>query len=112
MGEGIRNLNKVTFTMASGEEISMYANDFSKIEITRESQYGNFLDMPCIIKDNYSINFKVKNVTRKRFIKLVMSFGFQKNTAIELAKYCFKRYGYYNFLNFMLNDLSMVLESE
>lgn len=107
MGENIEKLNKVIFMTASGEEFCMYANEFSKIELTREPQYEDFLDK-SYISNEFSVDFKVKNVSRKRFIKLVMSYGFQKNTATELANYCLRKYGYYNLLNFMLNDLSLI----
>ena len=107
MGKDIEKLNKVIFTTTSGKEICMYTNEFNKIEITREPQYEDFLDK-SYISNKFSADFEVKNVSRKRFIKLVMSYGFQKNTAIELANYCLRKYGYYNLLNFMLNDLSLI----
>lgn len=107
MGENIEKLNKVIFMTTNGKEFHMNANDFYKIEFTKEPQYEDFLDK-SYISNSFSANFEVKNVSRKRFIKLVMSYGFQKNTAIELGNYCLRRYGYYNLLNFMLNDLSLI----
>lgn len=107
MGEDIGKLNKVILETTTGKAICMYANEFSKIEITHEPLYENFLGAPYV-KNSFSAEFEVKNVSRKRFIKLVMSYGFQKNTAIELANYYLRKYGYYNLLNFMLNDLSLI----
>ena len=39
---------------------------------------------------------EIKGVTRKRFVKLLMSKGIQRNGANELAKYSLKKYGNYS----------------
>ena len=108
MREDVNKLNEVIFKTTDGKEIHMNANEFCKIEFHREPHYEDYFEEPSYINNEISANFVVKNVTKKRFIKLVMSCGFQKNTAIELAKYCFKKYGYYNVLKFMTSDLSLI----
>ena len=108
MGTDVNKLNEVIFRTTDGKEFHMNANEFCKIEFHREPHYEDYFERPSYINNEISANFVVKNVTKKRFIKLVMSYGFQKNTAIELAKYCFKKCGYYNVLKFMISDLSLI----
>ena len=108
MGEDVNKLNEVIFKTTDGKEFHMNANEFCEIEFHSEPHYEDYFEKPSYIHNEISANFVVKNVTKKRFIKLVMSYGFQKNTAIELAKYCFKKYGYYNVLKFMISDLSLI----
>ena len=108
MGEDVNKLNEVIFKTTDGKEFHMNANEFCKIEFYSEPHYEDYFEKPSYIHNEISANFVVKNVTKKRFIKLLMSYGFQKNTAKELAKYCFKKYGYYNLLKFMISDLSLI----
>ena len=108
MGIDVNKLNEVIFRTTAGKEFHMNANEFYKMEFYSEPHYEDYFEKPSYIHNEISANFVVKNVTKKRFIKLLMSYGFQKNTAIELAKYCFKKYGYYNVLKFMINDLPLI----
>lgn len=108
METDVNKLNEVIFRTTDGKEFHMNANEFCKIEFYSEPHYEDYFEKPSYINNEISATFVVKNVTKKRFIKLLMSCGFQKNTAIELAKYCFKKYGYYNVLKFMTNDLSLI----
>lgn len=108
MGEDVNKLNEVIFKTTDGKEFHMNANEFCEIEFHGEPHYEDYFGGLSYINNEISANFVVKNVTKKRFIKLLMSCGFQKNTAKELAKYCFKKYGYYNFLKFMISDLSLI----
>ena len=108
MGTDVNKLNEVIFRTTAREEFHMNANEFCKIEFYSEPHYEDYFEKPSYIHNEISVNFVVKNVTKKRFIKLLMSYGFQKNTAKELAKYCFKKYGYYNLLKFMISDLSLI----
>lgn len=52
---------------------------------------------------NYEFNVEIENITRKRFIKLLMARGMARNGAKDIAKYIHKKYGYYNqtFLLFL-----------
>ena len=108
MGTDVNKLNEVIFRTTDGKEFHMNANEFCKIEFYSEPHYEDYFEKPSYINNEISATFVAKNVTKKRFIKLLMSFGFQKNTAIELAKYCFKKYGHYNVLKFMTSDLSLI----
>ncbi len=108
MGTDVNKLNEIIFRTTDGKEFHMNANEFCKIEFYSEPHYEDYFEKPSYINNEISATFVVKNITKKRFIKLLMSFGFQKNTAIELAKYCFKKYGHYNVLKFMTSDLSLI----
>ena len=108
MGEDVNKLNEVIFKTTDGKEFHMNIKEFCGIEFHREPHYEDYFEKPSYINNEISANFVVKNVTKKKFIKLLLSRGFQKNTAKELAKYCFKKYGYYNLLKFMINDLSLI----
>lgn len=47
---------------------------------------------------NYSceVSVEIKNITRKKFIKILMSHGIARNGAKDIANYIHKKYGYYN----------------
>ena len=45
---------------------------------------------------NCSANIEIKNITRKRFIKMLMSQGIARNGAKDIADYIHKKYGNYN----------------
>ena len=108
MRTDVNKLNEVIFRTTDGKEFHMNANEFCKIEFYSEPHYEDYFEKPSYIHNEISADFVVKNVTKKRFIKLLMSYGFQKNTAKELTKYCFKKYGYYNFFKFMISDLLLI----
>lgn len=45
---------------------------------------------------------KIKTVTRKRFIKMLMSHGIARNGAKDIADYVHKKYGEYNPMKLLL----------
>lgn len=51
---------------------------------------------------SYEIESTIGNISRKRFIKLLMGNGMQRNEAIEIANYIHRKYGYYNSMYLML----------
>ncbi len=59
--------------------ISMFNDDKASIEL-RE----------------FTIDIELGSVTKKRFIKMLMGKGIQRNCATEIAKYVLKKYGYYS----------------
>lgn len=60
-------------------------------------EYSTFDEKECIAKTNsFEIALEIKGVTKKRFVKLLMSKGIQRNGANELAKYSLKKYGNYS----------------
>ena len=46
--------------------------------------------------------FKVKSITRKRFIKLLMAQGIARNGAKDIAEYVHKKYGQYSPMFLMM----------
>ena len=50
----------------------------------------------------YTVRVQCPKVNKKRFIKLLMARGIQRNGAEELARYVCQRYGYYNFMALLL----------
>ena len=53
---------------------------------------------------NYSTecSFEIKSITRKRFIKLLMSQGIARNGAKDIAEYVRKKYGQYSQMFLMM----------
>lgn len=59
--------------------------------------------MPTELESSAECTLEIKTITRKRFIKLLMSHGIARNGAKDLADYVHKKYGEYNpMLFFML----------
>ena len=52
----------------------------------------------------YDICYFEKNISRKRFIKLLMSIGYQRNEANKIVSCCHKEKGKYTFLDFIIES--------
>lgn len=99
------------------ENFKLNKNYIDKIEITLKEEFGGM--KACIesseIKElilerepdlmgssyiiyqgRYSLDIKLKHITRKRFIKLLMGKYMNKRLAEQFADFIFNRYGYYN----------------
>lgn len=50
---------------------------------------------------NYTVNLEIKSITRKRFIKMLMSQGIARNGAKDIADYIHKKYGSYSPVHFL-----------
>lgn len=50
-------------------------------------------------KKELSFSFKIKHISRKRFKKLLMSYGWQRNEAETIAKKVFLRNKYYSLFD-------------
>lgn len=50
--------------------------------------------------EGITLSLETTNISRKRFIKLLMARGIARNGAKDIADYVFKKYGFYN--SFML----------
>lgn len=55
-----------------------------------------------IVNYNYELSITVGTITRKRFIKLLMSRGIARNGAKDIASYVHKKYGYYSTMHLLL----------
>lgn len=56
------------------------------------------------VEEEYSCEctLNIRTVTRKRFIKMLMSHGIAKNGAKDIADYVHKKYGEYNPMIFLM----------
>lgn len=52
----------------------------------------------------FDMNYFDKNISRKRFIKLLISIGYQRNTANKIAWKYHKEKGEYTLLNFLIEN--------
>lgn len=52
----------------------------------------------------FSMNFFNKNITRKKFIKLLMSIGYQRNEASKIVWKYYEEKGKYTILDFMIES--------
>lgn len=51
-----------------------------------------------------SASYRLKTISKKRFIKLLMARKIQRNAANELAKYFLNKRGYYSYIDLFLLD--------
>lgn len=58
--------------------------------------------MPTELECSAECTLEIKTVSRKRFIKLLMSHGIARNGAKDLADYVRKKYGEYNPMIFFM----------
>ena len=71
------------------EDITIESNDFCC--------YDHSLEKEIYINNNpFYIEIRLKNISRKRFIKLLMGKYMNKRLAEQFADFIFNRYGYYN----------------
>lgn len=54
------------------------------------------------------VSYKFKTISRKRFIKLLISRKIQRNVANELAKYFLNKRGYYSYIDLALFDTGVL----
>lgn len=58
--------------------------------------------MPTELGGSAECTLEIKTVSRKRFIKLLMSHGIARNGAKDIADYVHKKYGEYNPMVFLM----------
>ena len=101
MGDNIQG-NLIMKTL-DGKEIHLENCIITEITELKDNDFYNELDSKNYISNiNYEASVGLKtNIKRKRFIKLLMSRGLQKNEAVQIANYSLRNYGYYNQLLFL-----------
>ena len=74
------------------------------IEIQTEHESYNY--GTCYINHPREVSaaYRLKTISRKRFIKLLMARKIQRNAANELAKYFLNKRGYYSYIDLFLLD--------
>lgn len=89
---------KVMAVTDDGREFVFENAIISSITVEESNhEYSTFDEKECTVTTNsFEIALEIKGVTRKRFVKLLMSKGIQRNGANELAKYSLKKYGNYS----------------
>lgn len=75
------------------DEIKIERDSLEKEDFNRIVEIKNF---------NYEFKIKPEKLTRKRFIKLLMSQGVARNGAKDIAEYVRKRYGQYSPIFLMM----------
>lgn len=86
----------------SGEMLELGAAEKMELEEVGNN-YDTFLERdfkPCIRE--ISISYKPKNISKKRFIKLLMSRNIPRNASNELAKVFHDKRGYYSYLDLII----------
>lgn len=65
--------------------------------VERNEYYIFNEDLPFYSQQkSYEVEASICNITKKRFIKLLMSKGMQRNEAVEMSKYIHRKYRCYN----------------
>lgn len=107
MGEmGERLIGNLVMITKDGRKI-----EFENAEITELSAESDVIENDDtltdfssnrVVKNSYEVSLQIKNITKKRFIKLLMSKGIARNGAKDIASYVYKKYGYYNVMFMIL----------
>lgn len=87
----------------NGKQIEL---ENAKVNCITENVDVDYYHTHCAIAEihhkSYELEVSVGNITKKRFIKLLMAKGIQRNGAVEFAKYIHRKYGCYNPMYLML----------
>ena len=93
----IRDIKKLDISYNDNTNMQIDGNSIELIESEDSYNYDPSLQNRIIIQSNpLYMGVKLKNVSRKRFIKLLMGKCMPKRLAEQFADFIFKRYGYYN----------------
>lgn len=94
--------NKLLMVDSNGNEIELQGTvEFEWLD-SNSLKYNPYKDI-SITELSMSINITNSMViNRKRFIKLLMSKGIQRNGANEIAKYVLRHHGKYTMLDLMM----------
>lgn len=97
----IRDVKKIDISYNDNKNLQIDGNSIEFIHLEKEDSYNydSFSQKRFIIQNNpLYIGVKLKNISRKRFIKLLMGKLMHKRLAEQFADFIFNRYGYYNQL--------------
>lgn len=79
---------------------------FENASIMKAESLGTGIDVGdsdfSVSNGSAELEVSVGNITKKRFVKLLMSKGMQRNEANEIAKYVIRKYGYYSPMQLMM----------
>lgn len=95
-----------TFFMKTidGKEIILENARVTELTVDENKDYSDFNNNFIYQINNrcYEMSIKVKSINKKRFKKLLMSKGMQRNEAEEMTKYILRKYGNYNPIYLLL----------
>ena len=97
----IRDIKKLDISYNDNKNLQIDGNSINLIGLESEESYNydSSLQNRIIIQSNpLYMGVKLKNISRKRFIKLLMGKLMHKRLAEQFSDFIFKRYGYYNEL--------------
>lgn len=97
----IRDIKKLDISYNDNKNLQIDGNSIEFIHLEKEDSYNYdpFSQKRFIIQNNpLYIGVRLKNISRKRFIKLLMGKLMHKRLAEQFADFIFNRYGYYNEL--------------
>lgn len=94
-------LKNSTLLMVNEDGTSVELEGIVHLEPVENCELNNSEN--CYIQ-NASLEFtgKIKSMTRKKFIKLLMAKGIQRNGANEIAKYVNKKHNNYNAIDLIM----------
>ena len=101
----IRDIKKLDISYNDNKNLQIDGNSIELICLEKEDSYNYdpSLQNRIIIQSNpLYMGVKLKNVSRKRFVKLLMGKCMNKRLSEQFADFIFKRYGYYNELFIVL----------
>ena len=101
----ISDIKKMDISYNDNKNLQIDGNSINLIRLESEESYNYdpFSQKRFIIQnDPLYIGVKLKNISRKRFIKLLMGKCMNKRLSEQFADFIFKRYGYYNELFIVL----------
>ncbi len=96
---------------ATGEMLEL--GNIEKIELEEiQTEHESYNYGTCYINHprEVSATYRLKTISRKKFIKLLMARKIQRNLAIELAKYFLNKRGYYSYIDLFLLDGGVLCE--
>lgn len=102
MGEQL--LGNLVMITNDGRQIEFENAVVNSITENEETNIYNSFDSEnnCIKHKNFEVECTIGNVSKKRFIKLLMGKGLQRNEALEISKYFYRKYKCYNPMHLIL----------
>lgn len=96
----------LTMKTADGKEIRIENAIINEISaepntVDRCNPNKNFCETE-VVGYSHELNITVGNITKKRFIKLLMAKGIARNGAKDIASYIHKKYGCYNQMHLLM----------
>lgn len=99
MGDMLRG--ELMMKTSDGRKVHFENATISEFSVEPEPNVSVELDPGKAVNFTHEFSIKIETITRKRFIKLLMSKGIARNGAKDIASYVRKKYGYYSELHLL-----------